>query len=54
MDSGGRVIYQLVDEKSGAIVRQVPHEEVLKAARAVAELLRENKNHAEKNIDIQY
>jgi flagellar protein FlaG len=36
-DAAGRTIFRIVDSQTGAVVRQVPSEEVLAIARALAE-----------------
>ncbi len=53
VDGDQRVVYRVIDEKTGSVVRQMPPEEVLRVARSVADLLRSPEFRRHVGLDIE-
>jgi hypothetical protein len=52
MDEDKRILYQIIDQKTGEVVRQVPPEEVRRAAHNIAELVRVSEARRKHQIEI--
>jgi hypothetical protein len=52
VDKNKRIVYQIIDERTGEVVRQIPPEEVRRASRNIAELLRSSEDRERRQIDI--
>ena len=51
VDENRRIFYQVIDEKTGQVVRQIPPEEVRRAAQHISELLR-SQEEQKRQVDV--
>jgi uncharacterized FlaG/YvyC family protein len=52
IDQNRRVIYHVIDTRTGEVVRQIPPEEVRRAGRQIDELLRRQEAQGQHQIDL--
>ncbi|MBI1749433.1 MAG: flagellar protein FlaG [Acidobacteria bacterium] len=52
LDNNKRVVYQVIDQQTGKVVRQVPAKEVLEAAHSVEQYLRAVESKEHRTVDI--
>jgi hypothetical protein len=52
IDHNKQIFYQVIDEKTGQVVRQIPPEEVRRAGRHIAELLRSQEAQERHRVDV--
>lgn len=52
VDENKQIVYRIIDERTGEVVRQIPPEEVRRASRNIAELVRSSEARAKHQIDI--
>jgi len=52
VDQHRRVVYQVIDTKTGEVVRQIPPEEVRRAGKQVDELLRRQELEGQHQLDL--
>lgn len=52
IDQHRRVVYQVIDAKTGEVVRQIPPEEVRRAGQQVDELLRRQESQGQHQLDL--
>ena len=52
VDENKMVVYQIIDERTGEVVRQIPPEEVRRAAHDIAELVRSAETGQRHKLDI--
>jgi len=52
LEDNKKVVYQIVDEKTGEVVREVPPEEIRRTARRIAELQRSYEAALPRTLDI--
>lgn len=52
IDQHRRVFYQVIDARTGEVVRQIPPEEVRRAGEQVDELLRRQESRGQRQIDL--
>ena len=52
VDQHRRVVYQVIDARTGEVVRQIPPEEVRRAGEQVDELLRRQESRGQHQLDL--
>ncbi len=52
VDGDKRVVYQVIDERTGEVIRQIPPKEVRRAAHNIAELVRSAETGQRHELDI--
>jgi len=52
VDENKQIVYRIIDERSGELVRQIPPEEVRRASRNIAALVRSSEDAQHHKVDL--